>query len=409
MNKEDFLIELKENLNVLSSNEISDIIQYFSEFFEDSEKSDSEIIETFGEPKKLANKIISDLDLSTTFESTNKPKSQSNFTETANIIPLEKINRINIDLKNSTFEIIRDSSLKENIVEIKKRDALSEFKYNFNNDLFELVEETELTLNNFLSNLLTFNRGNSVTIRLKSDFNLSNLNIISKNSKVILYNVNISYIDIYAKNGKVECHYINSTDIKTIAKNGKIEIKNLTSDNLDLDAKNGKIELNDVTSKNIKADSKNGKIEFNKVNCVNQYLNSKNGAIFFIGNSINSTADSKNGSIKFFGTVENELNLINSNGSITVDTKTLGKTFLKTTHGSIKVNSTLTDKLEAYTTHGSINISTNLNPNELDIEAKTDMGNVVIYGEHNSTIYVQNYGRNPKITARTSHGNINIK
>lgn len=60
MNQESFLLELKKKLRRLPKDEIDNILLYYKEYFEDSEKSDEEVIQELGLPSSIASQILAE-------------------------------------------------------------------------------------------------------------------------------------------------------------------------------------------------------------------------------------------------------------------------------------------------------------------------------------------------------------
>lgn len=60
MTREQFLLGLRKKLKRLPKSEIENIISYYNDYFEDSEKSDEEVIKELGSVSSIASQILAD-------------------------------------------------------------------------------------------------------------------------------------------------------------------------------------------------------------------------------------------------------------------------------------------------------------------------------------------------------------
>lgn len=60
MNKHEFLLSLKSKLRKLPKDEIDDILTYYSNYIDDSEKNEEETINELGTPSTIASQILAD-------------------------------------------------------------------------------------------------------------------------------------------------------------------------------------------------------------------------------------------------------------------------------------------------------------------------------------------------------------
>lgn len=60
MNRERFLSELKKKLKKLPKDELDNILLYYRDYFEDSEKSEEEVIKELGSPSSISSQILAD-------------------------------------------------------------------------------------------------------------------------------------------------------------------------------------------------------------------------------------------------------------------------------------------------------------------------------------------------------------
>ncbi|MGN0143960.1 MAG: DUF1700 domain-containing protein [Clostridium sp.] len=72
MNQERFLSELKKKLRKLPKDEIDNILLYYKEYFEDSEKSEEEVIKELGSPSSVASQLLAEYAFDNTKQSHEK-------------------------------------------------------------------------------------------------------------------------------------------------------------------------------------------------------------------------------------------------------------------------------------------------------------------------------------------------
>ena len=65
MNKDDFILKLKKNLKQLPKDEVNNVTQYYEEYFQDSHKTDEEVIAEIGSPSSIACQILNDYGITT--------------------------------------------------------------------------------------------------------------------------------------------------------------------------------------------------------------------------------------------------------------------------------------------------------------------------------------------------------
>lgn len=60
MNRTDFLLALEKKLKPLPKDELYNVTQYYEDYFQDSNKSDEEVIKELGSPSSIASQILAD-------------------------------------------------------------------------------------------------------------------------------------------------------------------------------------------------------------------------------------------------------------------------------------------------------------------------------------------------------------
>lgn len=72
MNKEKFISELRKKLKRLPKEEVDNIIDYYSEYFNDADKDEYEVVKELGSPSAIASQILADYAFDDTKEKSNK-------------------------------------------------------------------------------------------------------------------------------------------------------------------------------------------------------------------------------------------------------------------------------------------------------------------------------------------------
>lgn len=327
MNKETFLSELKKYLDVIPKNEADDIIQYFLEFFEDSQKTDEEIIAGLGSPKIVAQKIIDDMGLEIKLNE-NQTTVLSN-----NSIKAMDSKKISFELINSKLKIISDDTILKNEIEIENFDLRSDFKQIFDGDTFTLIEEITQKTSKFFDVFFSSNKSNNIILKLKPNFELENL--------------------------------------KARIANGGIDISNLKSEKTDLQCGNGNLNTNNIDCKNFSADIGNGKINLKGNLLGTLELNLGNGSISVTTQTLGKS------------------NFNIGNGNIDIDSKLIDILETNAGRGNININTNLPEEsfdLKIETVFGKVTVNnyeskkslSRNNGNKVKIFANSAMGNITI-------------------------------
>ena len=363
MNKEQYLQKLRENLNGLSAEGTAEIMQYYTEYFEDAgpEREDA-VIEELGDPAVLAAQAAEALGQTRTdvpgaprplFPSLpgflkGRGAAQENSAYRFREMDLEPFRSVYVRVRNCPI------SMKES----------ADGRYGA--DVYLLLNEGETAQAGMEHGVFTVRiSGRAISHRNQQG-----------NQYVKLYLPAKEYdrIELHSSNAPVtsDCPAAIRSELKIDTSNSAVNVSGIRdAEKIHADTSNGSIHFRSLKGKELIADTSNGSIRIEDVSC--DVCN----------------ADTSNASISVKDSVFRKCGADSSNGSITVS----GCRF--------------TEELKADTSNASI--TAELEGRESDYRVSADTSNAAVYvnGEKRGKSYSSG-GGNRKVVLDTSNGKINV-
>ena len=216
--------------------------------------------------------------------------------------------------------------------------------------------------------VLSGTQDNNRKVKLKSFIKDQQWHIVAEEQTPRLFNFTIGFIP-----GKRELTiYLPEKEYKKLyfrTENGKVSIKEIDSQSLQVESDNGKIDIAHLNANSIKTEAGNGKINVSDTN-----------------GKVEARAD--NGLISF--------------------KNTKGQIKARTENGKISFSkSTITENLDFSADNGKITLDLQTKPKSMQLDARTDLGSIRIFGKKYSNSAVI-FGSGPKVNIRTDNGKIVI-
>lgn len=292
MTEQQFLYELELALTRLPVEErndiLSDIKEYFSNGREDG-KSDSEIAESLGSPKEIAEELSENqVQIPEKNISSNKiiKIPHANFSNVMMDIDFGSLHVVPSETDETTIELIGENEkleLTADVVNDTLSIRLKTKKYKFFSFIF-LIKELRVNVS-LPKKLYT-------TIIMKTD------------------------------SGRIRAEKILGKNIKATSDNGSIALKEFAATILEVETDNGRIEMEKIQTDKLTAETDNGRIELRHIDALQVHSQTDNGRIIMqnVNGSIIGKTD--NGRIELLTTsLDRIIDLETDNGSILVETE----------------------------------------------------------------------------------------
>lgn len=291
MNREDYLLILKENLINLEENKKDEILQYYSDYFEEI-NNDKQIVEILGKPEDLAKKILEKEENLIIDSPANNTEIDDKSSEDKDNSQVQKYNKsIYFEFKKSQIRNIEFNFGAANVVLVTGKKVSVEARGLESEQLLcKVTSDRSLLVKNLnkFSRLNFFNHNRSsniiprILITLPKSTMIENLSIIIGAGRFEGKNIELScqkcllevgaamlkFDSLQAKNAKIACGM------------GKIDVKGSLNKKIDVDCGMGFVNLDLIgDSENFSYDAKVGlglfKINEKKFDGVNKIFPEK--------------------------------------------------------------------------------------------------------------------------------------
>ncbi len=245
-----FIEDLRQELKKrhMASNTIEDIIKDHEEMIAAAKEegmSEAEIIKKFGDPKKLAEELASDMtesDLDTDFdeEKEEEPASHDDFILYQSYVPEEDFVKFlfNLVSDDMTVKVSDDESIK---VYYKKIKNISKYEIDFKH------QELTIKAPKYVGFVFNLSRGDGAfLVEIPKRLTISNYKQSSVNADITLNDQNVKIFDLNSTNGDITVARCKLGQTKWNTVNGDVNISESTIDEVIATHVSGDLEIKDT-------------------------------------------------------------------------------------------------------------------------------------------------------------------
>ncbi len=306
-------------------------------------KNNIKLISLIGGTLIIVGLIVSTLAFSFMGFNVDRLNTEKDFKEELKTYNATDINQINVDVRNRSIDIKKTNQNNivvkyktneknaiyceksngsvnvssediDNWLDQLKHGAFINFSFNFTDNLNIQIEIPM----NFKGELIIHT--SNASINLSDISNLSNIDLQTSNSNIIIENVECENARIMSSNGAIDLTNLNvNNKIDGRTSNNTIEIKNCKSSEIEFKTSNGKIILYNInTTRSLEATTSNAKITVERIICPEIKLKSSNSNIEldYITATKIIDATTSSGEITINRIIGNAVKLKSSNGGI---------------------------------------------------------------------------------------------
>lgn len=339
MTEQQFIRELENELNQMSSEERDDILADIREYFisgREDGKTDSEIAASLGSPKDIAKDLLENY-----VPAPSRVQSNNQLIH----IPHANFSAVNMDIDHGALNVYPSSN---------------------DETYVELVGENEKMV------LTAEVVHNTLHVRLKmKKHSFFSFFFMIKELKVNVALPKKLYQSIVLKsdNGRIRAEKLLGKDVQVLSDNGAVNLKELATTMLRAETDNGRIEMDKIQTERLIANTDNGRIELRNIDAAEVEAETDNGRIImeYVNGKIKGKTD--NGRIILLTpSLDTMIDLETDNGSIQVETEKAPQNV------SIQTKTDL-GKIDVF---GENNSRTMFGEGQNKVRLTTDIGNITV-------------------------------